>query len=260
MACMTRRKSLLTVPGAAAASMPAADKPRSILELRYFQLRNSADGQMQRTGDFIRDSYMPALERAGGKVQGVFTNLIAPDGPFLYMLSSYPGLGAMETAMDKIRADAKYQKERAALDAKGGLSYQRMETNLFRAFATMPEVEVSPAGKTARIFELRTYESNSPSSLAKKIAMFETGGETAIFRRVGLTPVFFGEAIAGRRLPNLTYMLVYDNLAAREKNWAAFVSDPEWLKLRATPGLSDAEIVSNISNVLLRPLPFSPIR
>ncbi|MFN7933663.1 MAG: NIPSNAP family protein [Bryobacteraceae bacterium] len=258
---MTRRKSLLTVPAAAAASMPAADKPRSILELRYFQLRNSSDGQVQRTGDFIRDSYMPALERAGGKVQGVFANLIAPDGPFLYMLCSYPGLGAMETAMDKLRADTKYQKERAALDAKSGLSYQRMESNLFRAFATMPDVEVPPvvAGKT-HIFELRTYESNTPTTLQKKIAMFETGGETAIFRRVGLTPVFFGEAIAGQRMPNLTYMLMYDSLAAREKNWAAFVSDPAWLKLRATPGLSDPEIVSNISNILLRPLPFSPIR
>jgi hypothetical protein len=30
--------------------------------------------------------------------------------------------------------------------------------------------------------------------------------------------------------------------------------------LRAQPGLSDAEIVSNISNAILRPLPFSPIR
>jgi hypothetical protein len=26
------------------------------------------------------------------------------------------------------------------------------------------------------------------------------------------------------------------------------------------PGLSDAEIVNNISNAILRPLPFSPIR
>ncbi|MBL8174426.1 MAG: NIPSNAP family protein [Bryobacterales bacterium] len=259
---MTRRKSLLTVPAAAAASMPAAAKPRSILELRYFQMRNSADGQMQRAGDFIRDSYMPALERAGGKVYGVFANLIAPDGPFLYMLSSFPGLGAMETALDKLNADTKYQKERSALYAKTGLAYQRMESDLFRAFATMPDVEVPPveAGKPSRIFELRTYESNSPATLQKKIAMFETGGETAIFRRVGLTPVFFAEAISGRRMPNLTYMLVYDSLAAREKNWAAFVSDPAWLKLRATPGLSDAEIVSNISNILLRPLPFSPVR
>ena len=42
--------------------------------------------------------------------------------------------------------------------------------------------------------------------------------------------------------------------------WRAFGSDPQWQKLRATPGLSDPEIVSNISNSILRPLPFSPIQ
>jgi hypothetical protein len=126
----------------------------------------------------------------------------------------------------------------------------------------MPEIEIPPVetGRAPRVFELRTYESNSPVTLKRKIGMFEEGGEIAIFRRVGLTPVFFGETIAGRRMPNLTYLLAYDSLAAREKNWAAFLADPEWQKLRAKPGLSDAEIVSNISNIMLRPLPFSPIR
>jgi hypothetical protein len=55
-------------------------------------------------------------------------------------------------------------------------------------------------------------------------------------------------------------MLGYDNLAARDTLWKAFGADPEWQKLRSTPGLSDADIVSNISNTLLRPLPFSMIR
>jgi hypothetical protein len=72
--------------------------------------------------------------------------------------------------------------------------------------------------------------------------------------------VLFGKTIAGRNMPSLTYMLGYDDLAARDKLWKAFSSDPEWQKLRSTPGLSDAEIVSNISNTLLRPLPFSMIR
>jgi len=257
---MTRRRSLIAVP-AAAAALPAAERTPSILELRYFQLRNGSDMQSQRTGDFIRQSFMPALARAGGKVHGVFANLIAPNGPFVLVLSSFASMQVFDSALTKLSADSQYSKDVEALDAKGGLSFVRVETNLLRAFPTMPEVEGSAAdGKTARVFELRTYESNSPATLRKKIKMFEEGGETAIFRRVGLTPVFFGETIAGQHMPNLTYMLVYDNLAAREKNWAAFVGDPAWLKLRATPGWSDAEIVSNISNTLLRPLPFSPIR
>jgi hypothetical protein len=89
--------------------------------------------------------------------------------------------------------------------------------------------------------------------------MFDDG-EIAIFRRLGLTPVFFGQTLIGANMPNLTYMLAFDNLAAREKAWQAFAQDPEWQKLRAQPGLSDAEIVSNISNSILRPLPGSDIR
>jgi hypothetical protein len=75
-----------------------------------------------------------------------------------------------------------------------------------------------------------------------------------------MLPVFFGTTLIGRNLPNLTYMLAYDDWQAREKNWAAFGKDPGWQKLRATPGLSDAEIVSNITNAIVKPLPFSPIR
>jgi hypothetical protein len=115
------------------------------------------------------------------------------------------------------------------------------------------------AGRPQRIFELRMYEANNRKASRRKIRMFD-GGEIAIFRRLGMTPVFFGETIVGAKMPNLVYMLAFDDLAHREKAWRAFGSDPEWQKLRAMPGLSDAEIVSNISSSILRPLPFSPIR
>lgn len=257
---MTRRRSLLAMP-TAAASLSAATGAPSIFELRYVQLRNSQDMQAQRTGDFVRQSFMPAMARAGGKVQGVFANLISPNGPFVLVLSSFPSVAAWDSATEKLGSDKQYAKEVEAADAKG-LLYTRAEISLVRAFKSMPEVEIpaTDANRAPRVFELRTYESNSRATLKKKIGMFEEGGEIAIFRRVGLTPVFFGETIAGRNMPNLTYLLAYDNLAAREQNWAKFLADPAWLKLRATPGLSDAEIVSNISNVLLRPMPFSPVR
>jgi hypothetical protein len=54
-------------------------------------------------------------------------------------------------------------------------------------------------------------------------------------------------------------MLVHESMAAREKSWAAFVGDEQWKKLRATPGYADAEIVSNITTVLLRPAGYSQI-
>ena len=55
-------------------------------------------------------------------------------------------------------------------------------------------------------------------------------------------------------------MLSYEGLTGRDTVWKAFGAHPVWQKLRATPGLSDPEIVSNISNYLVSPLPFSQIR
>jgi hypothetical protein len=48
-------------------------------------------------------------------------------------------------------------------------------------------------------------------------------------------------------------------MAEHEKNWAAFIGDPEWNKLRVTEGYTDPEIVSNITSIVLRPTPYSQL-
>jgi hypothetical protein len=54
-------------------------------------------------------------------------------------------------------------------------------------------------------------------------------------------------------------MLAFDSMAAHDKNWGVFGGDPDWKKLSSTPGYTDAEIVSNISNAFLRPAAYSQI-
>jgi hypothetical protein len=124
----------------------------------------------------------------------------------------------------------------------------------------VPKLEVPTQTREGkgRIFELRTYESHSKGANWKKIEMFDVG-ETALFRKAGLAPVFFGETLIGSRIPNLTYMLVFDDLAARDKAWRSFAGDPEWKKLSSTPGFTDPEIVTDISNQILRPAAYSQI-
>jgi hypothetical protein len=136
-----------------------------------------------------------------------------------------------------------------------------METTLLSAFPKMPKLVVptATATKGPRLFELRTYESASEKTHLLKVKMFEELGEIAIFKRVGLTPVFFSRTLAGPRMPSLVYMLVHDDMAGREKSWAAFRTDAEWKKVSSTPGYSDAEIVSNITTLYLRPAAYSQI-
>jgi hypothetical protein len=259
---MTRRAFLPAAASTlAAGNAAAADAAKNvILELRRIQLRNSSDNQRQRNSDFLKQQ-AAALERAGATPTGVFSSTIASDGPFLLVLSSYPSLAAVERVQTTLAADTEYQKALDAYNALPGLNYQRMETSLLRAFDGHPNVTPPPndGKRAARLFELRQYESNNSSTLKRKIKMFNDG-EIGAFQRAGAQPVFFAETIAGPRQPNLTYMLSYQDLADRDKVWKAFGADPEWQRLRTTPGLSDAEIVSNITNYLVSPLPFSQIR
>jgi hypothetical protein len=239
----------------------ATPAKRSIIELRYMRMRNTAENQLQRTSDFLKNTAAPALKRAGVGPLGFFTSVIGEESPFVLALATFPSIAAMEAAREKEHADEEYIRGRDVYNSGPGLSYERLEGSLLRCFDVMPAVEPPPNdGKRAsKIFELRTYESNNGTTLARKIKMFNEG-EAGIFKRLGMQPVFFAETIVGAKMPNLVYMLSFDDLAARDRLWKAFGSDPEWQKLRAQPGYSDAEIVSNIGNAILRPLPFSDIR
>lgn len=243
---------------AGASGASAAATPRSIFELRYFRLRNGP--QIARTSGFLEKHYAPAARRAGSGPLGFFNAVIAEQSPFVLALTSYSSLAAMEKSIEAMASDAEFSRGFDDFNSMSELSYVRMENSLLRAFENMPAIVIPPAKTAPRIFELRTYEANNQKASARKVKMFDIDGETAIFKRLGMNPVFFGETIVGDHLPNLTYMLAYDDLNARDAVWKAFVSDPEWLKLRARPGLSDPEIVSNISNSILRPLTFSMIK
>lgn len=261
-----KRRSLVSASATlplALAQTPTPKRPESsYIELRYYRLRNTPQNQRQRVVDFVKNAYLPAASRAGLAPVGAFSSLIAPETPFILTVRPHGSLYAMEQAWEKIGADTEYQKAAQAFQALPGLSYMRVETQLLRAFEGFPKVVAPPIDekKGPRVFELRTYEANNWGALRKKIGMFDTMGEIRIFKKTGLLPVFFGETVFGPNQPSLTYMLAYDDLAARERNWRTFGSDPEWQKLRATEGYSDAEIVSNISNIMFSPLPFSQIR
>jgi hypothetical protein len=257
---MNRRKFLNSAATAGLASTAAAAAPprRTIIELNYIRMRNGT--QIQRTSDLLGKYVLPALDRAGAGPTGCFNSVIGEQSPFVLLITSYPSLAAFETAQDKLGSDAAFGKAADAYNSSPELGYMRMENSLLRAFEGWPSITLPKATeKGSHIFELRTYESPNGKAGARKIKMFNDA-EAGIFKRLGMQPVFFGETIVGRNLPNLTYMLTFESLAAREKLWAEFGADAEWKKLRAEPELADALIVSNISNTILRPMPFSQIK
>ncbi len=239
----------------------AAVRAPELYVWRQYVLRTG--GQPRRLLDFLQNAAIPALNRLGITPVGVFETVLGPAAPGVFVLTPLASADTFVGLEQALVDDAAFMgAAEPYLNATAAdPAYVRQELSLLRAFPNVPRLELpaATAAKGPRLFELRVYESPSERAHGKKVEMFVRMGEVDIFRRVGLTPVFFARTIIGDRMPNLTYMLVHDNMAAREKSWDAFRSDPAWKTLAATPGYADAEILSNITTWLLRPAACSQI-
>ena len=263
---MDRREFLAATAVAAVSPMPKLDKldalaqaaNRQYIELRRYHL---LPGTKQRAfGTFMSEAAIPAMNRAGIAKVGAFTVVYGENAPSLLLVLTHASLDSVVSLRDRMASDAEYTRAGAAiLDAPlADPPFVRVESTLLRAIEAMPTVEPSAgaAAATPRIFELRTYESHNDKAALNKLKMFNAG-EVPIFRKTGLTPVFFGETVIGEKMPSLNYMLTFTDMAARDAAWAAFIKDPDWKTLSADPQYKDN--VSAISDIILRPTPFSQI-
>jgi hypothetical protein len=258
-----RREFLAAGAVAAVAPLPhleafSQSAPRQYFELRRYHL---LPGTKQRAFiAFVGDALIPAMNRAGVGRVGAFTVVYGENAPSLLLVLAHPTLDSVVSLRDRLAGDAVYARAGAAiLDASlSDPAFVRVESSLLRAIDAMPTVESSAGAAAAksRIFELRIYESHSNRAALNKLKMFNTG-EVPIFRRAGLTPVFFGETLIGANMPNLTYMLTFADMSARDAAWGKFGQDPEWKTLSADPQYRDN--VSAISDIILQPTAYSQI-
>lgn len=244
-------------PLGALATAEAAGSPtgREFYELRLYTI---ASPEKQKAMEaFFCEAAIPAWGRMDIGPVGVFKTA-DESSPNLFVLLPHKSLESVATAGAKLMADAAFLKAGAAvLDAPfKDPAYKRIESSLLLAFEAVPKLHV-PTKQDTRVFQLRTYESHSAKKALKKIEMFQSGGELDIFRKVGLPVVFFGQALIGTKLPNLTYMVSFESEEAKDKAWKGFMADPGWLKLKDDPQYRDT--VSNITNIVLRPAGCSQI-
>jgi hypothetical protein len=261
--------SLAAGAAVAAAATEAAAQSRpsggpEIYELRAYKLR--LGGQPKLVNDFLGEVYLPLLNKLGVRPVGAFTLTFGPEAPTIYLLSPYPSLAAFGSTQEKIAAELPRLTTPAAQaflsPPVGQPAYQRIESQLLVAFDSFRKLELpaATAKKEPRIFELRVYENPGELSHAKKVEMFGPNmGELAIFRKTGLQPVMFARSLVGPRQPSFSYLLTFPDLAGRDAAWKRFRENPDWIKLRATPGYSDAEVMANITDFILTPTAYSQI-
>ena len=251
-----------------AASGTPAGAGREFYDLRAYRLKPGASSAL--LDGYLEKALFPALEKRGIKNVGAFTELDVnkpaatstpkADSP-VWVLIPHPSMDSFVSVSAELNADPALQKAGAAYMEvpKANPAFDRLDSWLLLAFKAMPKLEV-PAfskNKTAtRVFEMRDYESHSELKALSKMAMFNEG-EIPLMKDLGMSPVFFGQAIAGPNLPHLRYITCGPDLATHLANWKKFPTDPRWVKMKDLPQYADN--TSKNTARFLTPRPYSVI-
>lgn len=210
---------------------------------------------------YLKTAFLPAMHRLGIKTVGVFKPEDITLGRRIYVLLPHKSMKRYAEIPAKLEEDQIHSETgKEYLNAAHNKApYKRIETVLLTAFSHMPALQVPPLknAKEKRVYELRSYEGATEKIFKNKVHMFNEGGEVSIFNKLGFNAVFYGEVIAGSRMPNLMYMTSFEDKASRDEHWNAFGIDPDWKKLSADPGYKNN--VSKIDITFLKATDYSDI-
>jgi hypothetical protein len=247
------KKSILVLLVALSATAFCRVEGKEMYELRVYELTMGSLPTLER---YFTDALIPALNRQGVKNVGVFRETSKNEPPLVYLLIPYASFADYEKVNQALVKDQDYQKMSEPYNKVGVEKpvYFRYESTFMNAFDGLPKMIV-PENKP-RIFELRIYQGYSDDAVRRKVKMFNEG-EFDIFYNTKLNPVFFGEAIAGKDLPCLVYMITFKDMEERDNNWKAFIGHPDWQKISKDPQY--ANTVSKIIRVFLEPMACSQI-
>jgi hypothetical protein len=248
--------AILSSARSSAAEEGKADSP-AIYEV--FTLRLESGGQMGRLLNWFEKRAFPLFQKHKMGPVGLFNVQVGPVIPSLVGILSFPNLAEMGAMRERLASDPDWLAGVSELEASEP-AYYRRDSALLRATPFSPPLTATTAGSPAhKIYELRVYESPTVRQLGYLHDRF-AGGEIDIFHKSGIHPVLYADTIVGLNMPNMAYLIPFENLAARDAAWAAFGNNPDWQKIRDESIKHGGEIVRNITNMFLSPVAFSMLR
>jgi len=245
----------------AASALHAQKSKREFYQITVYHFASMEQEKMLDV--YLQQALLPALKRQHIAQVGVFKSMAndTATDKLLYVFLPLKNLNAPIDIAAKLKSDDAYQQAGSAYinAVYTSPAYTRFETILLRAFSMAPKMNTPQlkGPKNERVYELRSYESSTEKIYHNKVHMFNEGDEIGLFKRLNFNAIFYGDVIAGGKMPNLMYMTSFENRADRDAHWKAFSADAQWKKLSAMPEYQHN--VSHIDISFLRPTDYSDL-
>jgi len=179
--------------------------------------------QMQHLRSYTADTLLPSMDRLGSAPRMCLEAIVAPHTPQTLLLTMYPGFNEMLEVRARIASDQRVRRAWAAIESAQVLDDVRSQVLMVSEESLRFPAETA-FGKPG-LFEVRTWH-----------APAWRGGPAAevrpVLRRNGIDPIVAGATVAGEHLPRFTYVVPFDDLAARQQAWARLDGDAQWMEMQ----------------------------
>lgn len=222
----------------------------------FYELRHH-DACSSRSLDVLNSQFgrvLPIWQRLGIESVGFWPVLVGPYSPRLTSIIAWESLEQRERLWDAFLADEEYLDivQHQANDPT------RLFTNaLLRPIPGSPMArhDNQPPRLAGGTFELRIMTFEEQAKLRAAATWYaETGLGQA--RKHGMFVMGIWETYIGVS-PQITYMLVFENLAHRERAWASFYTDPVWPRLQDALYPGGNSLIHHTESSIMRGSEFS---
>lgn len=221
-----------------------------------WQLKNGTE--VTRLHDWLSGYLVPSLSKLTSGPVIVLEAVFAPRIPQVIMMTGYSSFGEIASVQEKLNADTALKRAYDKAETGSEPLFEGRSSSILEATSYSPEI-VATKRNMARYFELRIYHAPTDSQL-RAVHDRMSGPTVRVFKNHGIEPLFFSTTRFGANMPNLTYLIPWDSLAAREKAWDAFAADPEWIKARKDSIDRSGQIVTFNDITIYRATAYSPLK
>lgn len=245
----------MTTPAEARLAAPET----RVVEMRVY---HAAPGKLDALNTRFRDHTMRLFEKHGMTNLGYFVPVGEnKEGKLVYFLG-YPSTEARKKSWDAFVADPDWKTAKAASE-KGGRLVTKVEQKFLTATDYSPKLSLEP-GRKGRVFELRTY-TVTKGNLPAIDARFRDH-TMKLFTKHGMTNVVYWHLLPDQKGADrtLVYLLAHDSVAAAQKSFGTFRTDPDWVKARTASeekaGGPLTEPKGGVVSEFLTPTDYSPLK
>lgn len=229
-----------------------SSKNEGVYELRTYY---ASEGNLENLLTRFRDHTVDLFEKHNIKNIGYWVPVENDENVLIYLLG-YDSRDNREVSWASFREDAEWIEAKEASEVNGRL-VDSVKNIFLKPARLSPYLEIIDNGP--RVFELRTYYTFK-GKLEYLHERFQDH-TMKIFENHDITNiVYFNLDRDQKGAENtLVYIISHPSREAADKNWQAFIDDPEWKSAYAI-SIEDGNLVDSLTSVFLNTTDFSPLK